>query len=159
MSKIETFEVTEKFSFDSAHRIANGYPNRNIHGHSYTGEITLIYSGLKKHNKLNRFDFLINPSILKEFTDEVELELNNSILLYYKDDKTIKFCQENQFDYIAFLGNPTNEIIAKHIYVLAENKFNRTFKEENSINFITIKSVTINQTCCAKCVYYKIITK
>lgn len=138
------FELTKKFRFESAHRLAKGYEGKcaSIHGHSWNGELTIICETLDEH------DFAMDFAHLKKFLNRVEERYDHKMLVYHKDIDIIELCVSNDYGFVPFNDNPTSEIIAQRIYRWAVQEF---FMETS----IVIKSVTIEETCTSKCVYYE----
>ena len=135
------FEVTNKFEFESAHRLAKGYVGRakSIHGHLFKGEVTIFCKHLHRHGlamPLDKFENL--------YKDLIE-DLEHSILLYKLDKDLINLCKRKQWKYILFNDNPTPETITKWLY---EN-----IKERMLDNYCELKKVSI-ETKFVKCEYY-----
>lgn len=138
------YELTKNFRFESAHRLAKGYKGKcaNIHGHSWNGKLTIMCK------TLDGYDFAIDFAILKEFLKKVEDRFDHKMLVHCEDLPIIELCVSGDYGFVPFVDNPTSEVIAKYIYRWARRYF--------GINdSMVIKSVTIEETCTSKCVYYE----
>ena len=137
------YQLEKKFRFEAAHRLAKGYEGKckNIHGHSWNGTI-VIECGV-----LDKYDFGMDFSLLKDFTKKIEANLDHSILLIHTDTELIDLCEKNKWLYQSFISNPTCETISKWIYELAKLKF--------AEYPIKVHSVIIEETCTSKCIYHE----
>ena len=136
------FTITKKFSFEAAHRLAKGYPDKckNIHGHSFNGELTVSCE------KLDFYDMGVDFSVLKTFLKKIERYFDHSLILYEKDDALIKLCREQDWYIVTMKQNPTSEVIAAYIFDQAQ-------KELESLYPCKVISVVIAETCQSRCEY------
>lgn len=129
------YSVFKRYSFDAAHRLANGYVGKcaNIHGHTWTVEFELVGSGLNKQGML--FDFGdFKP--LKTWIDE---NLDHAIMICKEDSDVTEFVAKKGWKHFEFNENPTSEYLAHYLLQLGRNVFN-----------IPLKSVTVQETCTAE---------
>ncbi len=143
------YELTKKFRFESAHRLAKNYKGKcaNIHGHSWNGELVITAVNL------DAYDFAIDFGELKKFTKAIENALDHKILLHQSDLSIIALCRKNNWDIHVFDHNPTSEIVAKWIYNEAVMFF------EPIQHLLRIKHIVIEETCTSRCVYSKLRLK
>ncbi len=134
------YTLTKAFRFESAHRLAKGYKGKcaNIHGHSWNGHITV------EVRELDDQGMSVDYARLKKFTNKVEERFDHAIFLCSEDDELIALCTSNGWKTFISEENPTSEVIAKDIYNWMHDHF--------SVK-ITIKSVTIEETCTTSCTY------
>lgn len=134
------YELSKKFRFESAHRLAKGYKGKcaNIHGHSWNGELTIIVQ------TLDEYGFALDFGKLGEFNKRIEKLLDHTIFLYEKDTDIIKLCRGNKWTFWTFSENPTSEVIAQWIFDKARMHFDCD---------VHILSVTIQETCTSECKY------
>lgn len=140
------FNLTKSFRFESAHRLAKGYTGKckNIHGHSWNGEVSVDCE------QLDRFNFGVDYKDLGAFTKEIENLLDHKILLWKEDSSLVSFCSENGYEIVLFKDNPTCEVIAKWIHGELVK-----YCVEN-IPFAKNIKVSIKETCTTSCTYHTI---
>lgn len=145
LSSMGTFTLSKKFRFESAHRLCKGYEGkcRNIHGHSWNGE--LFITGTKFDN----YDFLIDYSLLKKITKQIEDSFDHKLLVYQGDEELLKFCQDNEQAYYKFDRNPTSEAIARTIYFWAVELLEEVAPDAEA----HITAVKVDETCTSSCLY------
>lgn len=152
------YDLTKKFRFESAHRLANGYVGKcaNIHGHSWNGHITV------RCTKLDEMGLGIDFSKIKnEVTKIIEDNYDHKIILC-SSDPLIEVLEEHT-DLVTTLGNPTSEVIAKAIFDFASSKLNVMLPLTHStdqygeavqdpIKYIfEVIEVVIEETCTSSC--------
>ena len=137
------YTLARRFSFESAHRLANGYVGKcsNIHGHSFQGELVVSC------DVLDACGIGIDYSELKRFIKLIEAELDHTLLLYQADFAIIELCKQTKMEYKTFNKNPTSETIAQYIFQEATRYFGEKFPD------ITVSEVSIAETCTCKCTY------
>ncbi|MEK9656788.1 MAG: 6-carboxytetrahydropterin synthase [bacterium] len=135
-------KITKAFSFEAAHRLAKGYPDKckNIHGHSFKGELTVNCS------TLNHYDMGVDFAVLKSFLKQIEKHFDHKLILYENDHELIDFCHTQHWEVITLPHNPTSEVIATYIYQQAKKELEPHYPCE-------IQSVMIAETCSSRCVY------
>ena len=135
-----SYIINKNFCFESAHRLIKGYQGicSNIHGHSWTGHISL------GTDSCNQFDMSIDFNEIQPFITHIEALFDHKLLLCRDDQSIINCCDENQSEVFIFEDNPTCEVIAKYIYDSAVEWFQ---------NKVTVISVTVNETCTASLTY------
>lgn len=139
--------LSKKFRFETAHRLAKGYEGKckNIHGHSWNGEIVV------ECNTLNEHDFGIDFSVLKALTNEIENRLDHGIMVCIEDKDLYNFCAKTSMKMQVFARNPTCEVVSKWIFEKAIEWFS---KRTGQHGFIKIYCVSIEETCTSRCEYY-----
>lgn len=135
------FKLVKSFRFEAAHRLAKGYPDKckNIHGHSFSGELVV------NCQNLDHFDMGVDFSVLKNFLNGIESKFDHKLLLYEKDDALISLCLQQDWEIFTFPQNPTSEVIAAYIYDEA-----CIFVKKNNYP-CSIKEVRISETCTSCC--------
>ena len=136
--------LSKTFRFESAHRLGKGYDGAcaNIHGHSFNGDIQVACS------TLDRFDMGVDFSEIKKFIKIVEDQFDHKLLVYKEDRDLIRFCEASGLAVFVFEdGNPTSEVIARHIFNQAEAYF-RALNPE-----IKVSQITVEETCTSRCVW------
>ena len=72
--------ITKEFTFDAAHRLADGYKGKcsNIHGHTYKVQVTV---SLKAGKLVDKFGMVMDFSKLKKIWDtKIEEKLDHNYL-------------------------------------------------------------------------------
>lgn len=135
-------ELTKKFRFESAHRLAKGYVGKcsNIHGHSWNGNLTVSTTTLDK------FSMGVDYGILGKFLKQIEEALDHKLLVCAEDTELIEICKKNEWLHVEFAENPTSEAIAIWIFETAQEFF-----AEEEYAHVTVKSVTVEETCTTAC--------
>lgn len=135
---------SKKFRFETAHRLAKGYPCKckNIHGHSWNGELKVaVESGL------DQYDFAIDFGEMKPFLKGLEDMLDHGIILHEEDVELIELCEKSDWKVVVLPANPTCEVLAAWIFHQAVEAF-KEFKH------VKVHSVVIEETCTSRCEYY-----
>ena len=137
--------LTKRFDFEAAHRLDKGYVGkcRNIHGHSWKGEIHIAF------NDLNKYDMGIDFYDVKQFTNIIVDRYDHALLLYEKDQDLIDLCKSHDWEIVTFDANPTSEIIAKSIYEEAVLYFKKHHPH------VSVEKVIIEESCTARCIWGK----
>lgn len=139
------FHLSKTFRFEAAHRLTKGFKGKcmHIHGHSWNGSVTVSAT------ELDRFDFGLEYSQVKAlYLPQVE-SWDHTILLHDSDLDLIELCEKNKWRYHTFPDNPTSEVIARHLFKRILNESKSRYGDA-----ISLVSVTIEETCTSKCVYY-----
>jgi 6-pyruvoyltetrahydropterin/6-carboxytetrahydropterin synthase len=126
------YTVTKEFSFDSAHRLVDGYQGKcsNVHGHTWKVRFTISGDKLDGHGFLRDFgDF--KP--LKEFIDN---HLDHALLLNENDGTLLTFCREHNQKHYMFKGNPTSECLAEYLFRVARDHC-----------LLWVSAVEVDETC------------
>lgn len=145
------YDLTKKFRFESAHRLAKGYVGKcgNIHGHSWNGHITVRCTKLDEQGL--GIDF---GAIKNEVTKIIEDHFDHKLILFSGDplNETLK---DSGVDIVTTDDNPTSEVIAKYIFDYASDKLNVTSKERTSVSkkfyLYEVIEVVIEETCTSSC--------
>tara|TARA_R110000803_G_scaffold182176_2_gene244493 strand:- start:1968 stop:2408 length:441 start_codon:yes stop_codon:yes gene_type:complete len=135
--------LSKKFRFETAHRLGKGYAGKckNIHGHSWNGQIYIDCE------QLDEYDFGMDFGVIAEFTKAVEAALDHGIMLHDADTELIELCKKNDWLNVVLPANPTCEIIAAWIFNQAELHFQK-------YPGIGVYCVSIEETCTSRCEYY-----
>ena len=107
--KQPTYNITRRFSFDSAHRVyGHGGKCRHLHGHRYDLEVTL--SGEKLSSGM-LVDFGSIKTWIGEFIDN---RVDHNVILWKKDPllKILKYDRHSGKDPLVLNHNPTAENLA-----------------------------------------------
>lgn len=125
------FSVTKEFSFDSAHRLVNGYQGKcsNIHGHTWKVRFTVM------GDELNQFGFVRDFGDFKPMKHFIDLALDHAMIVSQDDAAMIQFCKEHGQKHYIMPGNPTSENLARLLYELATE------------SEIPVVAVEIDETC------------
>lgn len=113
-----TTRVTKKFGFEAAHRLRkHGGLCRNLHGHSYKGEVTVSGPIWKDTGMVCDFSFL--SKIIKMIVDGEEgspaVPLDHSVMLNCEDKELSTVCEQMEFRVFSMVDEPTAENIANTI--------------------------------------------
>jgi len=135
MGSDETFILSVSFTFEAAHRLVHGYPDkcRNLHGHSFRVKCTIEGSQLNKYGMLKDF---VDFKILKKWCKE---NWDHATLLAESDQESIEFLTFTQQKYFTFKENPTSEVIAQYL-----------MHKSDELG-LPLTSVTIDETCIHSC--------
>ena len=135
--------LTRTFTFESAHRLAKGYPDKckNIHGHSFTGELRVAC------DRLDCYDMGVDFAVLKDFLKNIEDYFDHKLILHESDSQLIALCENEDWEIVTLPQNPTSEVLAQMIFEQA-----RLVLEAK--HPCKIVSVMIAETCTSKCVYH-----
>eukprot|EP01047_Picozoa_sp_COSAG01_P013518 COSAG01_NODE_637_length_14621_cov_5040.164234_14_plen_143_part_00 len=135
-------EISKHFSFEAAHRLAKGYPDKckNIHGHSFKGELCVACEGL------DQYDMGVDFGVLKTFLKKIEDYFDHKLILHDSDERLIALCKEMGWEVVTLPQNPTSEVLAQMIFEQA-----RLVLEAK--HPCKVVSVMIAETCTSKCVY------
>ena len=136
-----TITLSKTFTFEAAHRLAKGYNKkcRNIHGHSWNGEIFLVC------DQLDEYGMGIDFNILREFLNSIVEYFDHKLILYKEDEDIISLCKAFDLELIVFEDeNPTSERIAKYVFEKAVDYFK--VYSNCKVNY-----VMISETCTSKC--------
>lgn len=106
--------VTKEYTFDSAHRLVNGYKGKcaHIHGHHWRLKIT---AKLNSHSNLNEFGFVKDYGDFKPLKVWIDEVLDHASLVSIKDKTWLKFLVKEKQRHFVFSDNPTSEAIAEYI--------------------------------------------
>lgn len=140
------YAVTKRFKFEGAHVLDSSYSVecQNIHGHSYTVDVTLV------SNKLNPDGMVIDFKKLKKLINPIFDELDHALLVYNKT-----FCKilekapgflELGWNIKTMNSNPTAENMAKEFF----DKIDMAFIEYPDI---TVGLVEVSETLTGKASY------
>lgn len=131
------FSVTKEFSFDSAHRLVNGYKGKcaNIHGHTWRVRLTIT------GDTLNQYGFLWDFGDFKPIKEFIDQELDHAMLVAHTDEQMRLFCAANNQKYYVIPDNPTSENIARHLF------------ERGRALGLPLSMVEIDETCTCKAWY------
>lgn len=144
------FELSKKFRFETAHRLAKGYEGKcnNIHGHSWNGELFV-------HCKdLDDKDMGVDYAELKPIIKMVEEKYDHKLVLYAFDPLAETLKNADFHNGIVHLeANPTSETVAKDIWEIAES-----YIKLHELP-CTLYKVEIEETCTSRCVYKKSIER
>ena len=134
-------QLKKAFSFEAAHRLGKGYPGkcRNIHGHSWSGELLVTCT------QLNQFDLGIDYGDIQVFLNQIEDELDHILMLDKGDQSIIDLCNAEGWDVKVFDQNPSSEVVAQYILDEATDYFNTHYPE------ISVHSVSLSETCQSNC--------
>jgi len=126
------YSVTKEFTFDSAHRLVNGYQGkcRNIHGHTWRVRLTVA------GDHLDQFGFLRDFGDFKPVKEYIDQHIDHAMLVSQDDESMLAFCVAQGQKHYRLPGNPTSELLAKHIYFLSRQHCN-----------IPVTAVEIDETC------------
>ena len=145
MSRVRTtITLSKTFAFEAAHRIAKGYNKkcRNIHGHSWNGEICIVC------NQLDNYGMGVDFNVLQKFLNTIVDYFDHKLILYKGDKDLISLCKASDLEVVVFDDeNPTSERVAKYIYKKATLYFDKSQLD------CRVKSVMISETCTSKCVW------
>lgn len=115
--------VTRRFTFDAGHRVY-GHAGRcsSIHGHTYTVELTVAA------RFLDGLEMVIDFAVLKErFGGWLDAHLDHGMMLNSDDPLASVYESSPAFDkmkvYVFVKKNPTAEVLARYLYVVAESMF------------------------------------
>ena len=136
-------KIVKSFSFEAAHRLAKGYPDKckNIHGHSFQGELRVSCSAL------DQYDMGIDFSVLKTFLTTIEDYFDHKLILFKEDTALIDFCRQEGWDVVTLDHNPTSEVLARFIFDRARATLESAYPD------CKIRSVMIAETCSSRCIY------
>lgn len=101
---------------------------RNIHGHSYKARITLI--GSPDANGM-LIDFYEMDNVIKPIINELE----HSFIIDSKDDKVLKFLEENNFRHIVIDATTTSENLA----IWLSKRLSERFKKFQNIEGLILR--------------------
>ena len=118
-------EVTKRFDFAAAHRLAGGYagPCQNIHGHNYTVEVTVTADTLDKH------DMLIDFKVLKDVVTPVLKQFDHKFIISYEDSDMTKQLEGIDTSITHINGQVTAENLALLLSNEIQNELNMYDKE------------------------------
>ena len=110
------FRVSRKLrTFSAAHRLNKGYEGKckYLHGHSYSGSVTLAAECL------DYYDFVIDFGDIKSlFDDWVQQHWDHVTLVSEMDTTLFEFLQQEQQDFFVIPGqrNTTTEALAEFLF-------------------------------------------
>jgi len=134
---MEKFTVQKEMSFDSAHRLINGYRGKcsNIHGHTWRIRVRT------SSGKLNNYGFVIDYSDFKLLKTWIDDNLDHGIIICKNDIDMILFCEKFKQKHFIVEGNPTSELLCKVI-----------FEKAKELGFEPT-AVEIDETCTSRATY------
>lgn len=137
------YTLKKTFRFESAHRLAKNYPGKckNIHGHSWNGNVEVTFE------KLGQYDMAMDFSILKVFLKKLEDNLDHKLWLWELDEDFVQMANFHNMEIVTFESNPTSEVVAKYIWQQA-----CAYLITNKIGFESV-AVTVDETCTSSCRY------
>lgn len=139
------YQLSKKFRFESAHRLAKGYEGKcsNIHGHSWNGSLTI------EVKELDQYDFAVDFGIMGKVTKALEELLDHAIFLCSEDKEIVELCEKNKWKTFTFGANPTSETLAKFIFNYCAVKLAQLTLQAD------VSFVEIEETCTTKCLYHE----
>jgi len=140
------YDLTKKFRFESAHRLAKGYVGKcaNIHGHSWNGELTV------RCYELDSMGMGVDFGIMKEAVLRDIEEMFDHKLILQKDDPIAKLLEGSGSAVVLVDRNPTSEVLAELVYNFAKERLNYSI---NGRVVYEVLSVAIDETCTSSCKY------
>lgn len=111
------FTIEKKIPFEAGHRLIK-YEGKckNCHGHNY-----ICYVGLES-DSLNESGMVLDFRIIKENCESfIKENLDHATIVNIHDTEYIKSLQKMKMKIYIIDGNPTAEIIAKHLYNVFTN--------------------------------------
>jgi 6-pyruvoyltetrahydropterin/6-carboxytetrahydropterin synthase len=131
------FSVTKEFSFDSAHRLVQGYEGKcsNIHGHTWRVRFT------EASDCLDRFGFVRDFGEFKRLKKLIDDSIDHATLVSIEDKVLIAFLNEHKQKYVTFNENPTSEYLAKFFFEIAHNMG------------VHVTAVEVDETCTSSARY------
>lgn len=122
MQELKKYYISKSFSFEAAHKIPNHVGHcKNVHGHSYTGEV--ILSSLF----LNEMGMVMDYADLKKIIKEVILD---------------KYDHSNLN---LFFANPTAENMVYSMFVQLESRISDKICGANNERSLVIERVILNE--------------
>ena len=110
--RVGNYRVKKEFSFDSAHRLVNGYSGKcsNLHGHTWKVRIE------SQAKELDQFGFVRDFSDFKPLKDWIDAELDHATIISVSDVEVAKLLQATRQKYFIVHANPTSENLCKLIF-------------------------------------------
>ena len=110
------YSVTKEYSFDSAHRLVQGYAGKCAHVHGHTWRIRVT----AKSETLNLFGFVTDFSLFKPLKDWIDEHLDHATMVSMHDLPLIKWLIENNQRHFICAENPTSEYLCKFLFGVAD---------------------------------------
>ena len=140
------YQVTKQFSFDAAHRLfmmPDGHKCRNLHGHTYTVDVTI------QSDTLNEYGFVIDFGELKPIKDWLDEHFDHATIVAHNDKDLQKVCVELKTKFFVLpphYEQSSSENLADFLVKVATDLISYNFSgRTDNISTASI-SVTVSET-------------
>ncbi len=122
-------QITTRLEFDAGHRIPDHNSQcRNLHGHRYALEITLI-GDIINQEKMSENGMVMDFSDVKKIARESVVDVWDHAFLVYKNDQTVLDFLNTlpQHKTVVFPTVPTAENMAAEAFRILKNQYKDTY--------------------------------
>lgn len=129
--------VKKELSFDSAHRLVQGYQGKCAHVHGHTWRVRFEIAA----DKLDRFGFVRDYADFKVMKAWIDEHLDHATLVSTNDQALRRFLHEQNQRMFVTPENPTSENLAKILFDVA------------TLHHLPVTAVEICETCTSEARY------
>ena len=129
--------VKKQYSFDDAHRLVNGYPDKCKHVHGHTWKVRIS----ARSEQLDEFGFVVDYSNFKPLKEWIDEHLDHATIISKNDTALMNFLLQQEQRVFIIDENPTSENIAKLLYGIAASLG------------LKPNTIEIDETCTSSCCY------